>query len=95
MAHAYWFKPKKYGYGAAPATWEGWTVTAVYCLFVWASAAVIATHASSKAIMLGFGSAMIVATIALVVIAIWKTDGHWGRNAWAKHTSGKSDNGIT
>ena len=22
----YWFKPKRYGYGAAPATWEGWVV---------------------------------------------------------------------
>jgi hypothetical protein len=23
----YWFKPRRYGYGAAPATWEGWAVT--------------------------------------------------------------------
>ena len=24
---AYWFKPKRYGYGATPITWEGWAVT--------------------------------------------------------------------
>ena len=24
---AYWFKPKRYGYGATPITWEGWVVT--------------------------------------------------------------------
>jgi hypothetical protein len=23
----YWFRPRRYGYGAAPATWEGWVVT--------------------------------------------------------------------
>jgi hypothetical protein len=91
MAHAYWFKPKKYGYGAAPATWEGWTVTAAYCLFVWACAAVIATHANSKAILLAFGSVIVAATIGLVVIAVKKTDGSWGWNAGAKHISGKND----
>jgi hypothetical protein len=91
MAHAYWFKPKKYGYGAAPATWEGWTVTAVYCLFVWASAVVIATHTSSKAIVLGFGSAIVGATIGLVAIAVKKTDGLWLWNAGARQISGKND----
>ena len=23
----YWFKPKRYGYGATPVTWQGWAVT--------------------------------------------------------------------
>jgi hypothetical protein len=23
----YWFKPKRYGYGATPITWEGWALT--------------------------------------------------------------------
>ena len=23
----YWFKPKRYGYGATPVTWEGWAVS--------------------------------------------------------------------
>jgi hypothetical protein len=22
-----WFRPKRYGYGATPASWEGWAVT--------------------------------------------------------------------
>jgi hypothetical protein len=91
MAHAYWFKTKKYGYGAAPATWEGWAVTAAYCLFAWASAAVIATHASSKPILLGFGSAIVGATIGLVVIAVKKTDGRWRWNAGGAQNSGKND----
>ena len=28
-AHA-WFKPKTYGYGATPTTWQGWAVTFAY-----------------------------------------------------------------
>jgi hypothetical protein len=23
----YWFKPKRYGYGSTPTTWQGWAVT--------------------------------------------------------------------
>ncbi|MDD3896596.1 MAG: hypothetical protein PHU04_01975 [Candidatus Peribacteraceae bacterium] len=27
MAKKYWFKPKRYGYGFFPISWEGWAVT--------------------------------------------------------------------
>ena len=30
----YWFRPKRYGYGATPATWEGWVLTVVIALAV-------------------------------------------------------------
>jgi hypothetical protein len=23
----YWFRPKRYGYGATPVTWQGWALT--------------------------------------------------------------------
>ena len=23
----YWFRPKRYGFGATPITWQGWAVT--------------------------------------------------------------------
>ncbi|MEI9964284.1 MAG: hypothetical protein WDM92_05875 [Caulobacteraceae bacterium] len=35
----YWFKPKTYGYGATPSTWEGWLVTIGFCV----AAVVVAT----------------------------------------------------
>jgi hypothetical protein len=91
MAHAYWFKAKKYGYGGAPATWEGWAATAAYCLVVWVSAAILATHTASRAILLSMTSAMVIATIALVVIAIRKTEGRAGWNAAARQNSRKND----
>jgi ABC-type sugar transport system permease subunit len=27
MTERYWFRPKSFGYGATPVTWEGWLVT--------------------------------------------------------------------
>jgi hypothetical protein len=30
-----WFKAKQYGWGWYPVTWEGWSVIAVYLLFLW------------------------------------------------------------
>ena len=29
MANKYWFKPKRYGWGFVPVTWEGWLTTLV------------------------------------------------------------------
>lgn len=28
----YWFKPKLYGYGAYPTTWEGWTLILIFLI---------------------------------------------------------------
>jgi hypothetical protein len=74
---AYWFKPKRYGYGATPVTWEGWAVTlgtviamvvVSLCLRLternyWALAAVFAFDAA--------------ALFALFVVVRRKTDGEW------------------
>ena len=30
----YWFRPKRYGYGASPSTWEGWAATVILILAV-------------------------------------------------------------
>lgn len=29
-----WFAPKRFGYGATPSNWEGWTATAAYIAFM-------------------------------------------------------------
>ena len=34
----YWFKPKRYGYGFMPITWEGWIATIVLIGLVFLSA---------------------------------------------------------
>jgi hypothetical protein len=91
MTNAYWFKPKRIGYGATPSTWEGWALIAAYSLLLWAGAAVIVTQRSSTATVLTVGSALVIVTIGLFATVSKKTDGRWGWNAGAKQDSGKND----
>ena len=30
MKKKYWFRPKKYGYGITPSSWEGWLTTFIF-----------------------------------------------------------------
>lgn len=34
----FWFKPKKYGYGFTPISWEGWLATLIFILVLLISA---------------------------------------------------------
>ena len=74
---AYWFEPKRYGYGATPTTWQGWAVTlgtvaamVAVSLFLrltephyWALAALIAFD--------------VLALAFLVFVSRRKTEGAW------------------
>jgi hypothetical protein len=95
MVHTYWFKPKRYGYGTTPSTWEGWAVTAVYCLIIWGCTVAIVTHRHQLSIVIELALLAAAATIGLFVIAVKKTDGpwgwRWGANAGAKQMFGKND----
>jgi hypothetical protein len=95
MTHTYWFKPKRFGYGTTPSTWEGWAVTAAYGLIIWGCTAAIVTHRHQLSIVVEFAILAAAATIALFVIAVRKTDGRWGwrwgQNAGANQISGKND----
>jgi hypothetical protein len=70
---AYWFRPKRYGYGATPVTWEGWALT-------FAGAAVIAVimitvltyTALAWVFWLGFP-----VVFAFIEVSRRKTDGEW------------------
>ena len=81
----YWFKPKNYGYGATPVTWEGWAVT---------FATVIVVAGSIIAMNLLVDKSNVVALLvwaALIAAATWwfvqfcrrRTDGEW-RWRWGK-----------
>ena len=73
----YWFRPKRYGYGATPTTWQGWAVT----LGTVAAMVVVSVllrlnepHGWSVAAMLGFDA---VALAFLFIVCRRKTDGEW------------------
>jgi len=73
----YWFRPKRYGYGATPVTWQGWAVTIAVVLVVVAVSLVVRLterHLWALAALLAFDA---VAVAALVIISRRKTDGEW------------------
>ncbi len=84
----YWFKPKRYGYGATPVTWEGWAV----------SIAAVVVIAAAAVLILGYGGEnphawIIFLAVEVVVIAVlWivcrrKTEGEW-RWRWGGDAAG-------
>ena len=68
----YWFKPKRYGYGATPATWQGWAFTVGTVLAMVAVSLYL--RLAAKVALLMFDAA---AVAALVVVSYRKTDGGW------------------
>ena len=73
----YWFKPKRYGYGATPVTWQGWVVTLGTVLAMLAVSLYLRLTAKSLwalAALLMFDAA---AVSALVIVSYRKTDGEW------------------
>jgi hypothetical protein len=43
MAGRPWFRPRRFGWGLAPASWEGWALTGAYVLAVFVLARTLAT----------------------------------------------------
>jgi hypothetical protein len=73
----YWFKPKHYGYGATPVTWQGWAVTLGTVLAMIAVSLYLQLterHYWALAVMFAFNAA---ALFALFVVSRRKTDGEW------------------
>jgi hypothetical protein len=75
---AYWFRPKQYGYGAVPVTWEGWAVlAAAVAAIVAAAVLVLGRYAPSPWAWLAF-----FLIEALILVGLWpivrrKTEGEW------------------
>jgi peptidoglycan/LPS O-acetylase OafA/YrhL len=74
----YWFKPKRYGYGATPVTWQGWAITAASVLVVAIAALLILDHNTPSPWAWTTFFAVEAAIIAILcVISRRKTDGDW------------------
>ena len=74
----YWFRPKRYGYGATPSTWEGWAAAAgVVVLTILATLWIPALFPTPGA---GY-AATLVAVLAIIAAFLWlvwkKTDAPW------------------
>ncbi len=67
----FWFKPKRYGYGATPITWEGWLLVLGFIGVVF----LLALKAEKN--MLLFLIEVLIITILLISISKRKTNAEW------------------
>ena len=77
MFNKYWFKPKKYGYGAEPSSLEGWALIILYAIIV---IYVSIYYVYDIFFYLAF---LFLITFLLIQISIIKTEGKWGWK-WGK-----------
>ena len=73
----YWFKPKRYGYGATPATWQGWAFTVGTVLAMVAVSLYLRLTAKSLWALVALLMFDAAAVAAFVVVSYRKTDGGW------------------
>ena len=80
----YWFKPKTYGYGATPTTWQGWAVIIATVLAMVAVSLFLRMETRSfwgLACLFAFDVAVLA---VLAIVSHRKTDGEW-RWRWGKN----------
>jgi hypothetical protein len=75
----YWFRPKRYGYGATPVTWEGWAFTGlVVAVIVGAGWLLLGTARTPDWTMLLVWWAIVAVVLAAsLVVSKSRTEGSW------------------
>jgi hypothetical protein len=73
----YWFKPKRYGYGATPVTWQGWALTIGIVLTMVAVSLCLRLTDKSPWALAALVAFDVMALGALAIISYRKTDGEW------------------
>lgn len=79
----FWFKPKVFGYGATPVTWEGWAVVTTFVAVAVLCTVMLMVRKQGLWVWSPWSITLIVATVALVAVSWWKTDGDW-RWSWGR-----------
>ncbi len=79
MMTRYWFRPKRYGYGATPVTWEGWAFTGlVVAVIVGAGWLLLGTARTPDWTMLLVWWAIVAVVLAAsLVVSKSRTEGSW------------------
>lgn len=91
MVHQYWFKPKTFGYGATPSTWEGWLTLAIYVVVLSACVVAIAAHRGSLPALVFSLVVIVLATGVMTLVSMRKTEGVWRWRWGPRKISGKND----
>jgi hypothetical protein len=76
----YWFRAKRFGYGWTPASWQGWTLLAVWAAgFTALVIAVVAAAAASNAVAFGI---LLLASFAWTLALVWISYRHGEPPRW-------------
>lgn len=71
----YWFKPKRFGYGAYPTSWEGWLVVIIFLFLI---ISIASYHEKTNyENYLSFILELVVIGVLLAFLSAKKTDGEW------------------
>ncbi len=73
----YWFKPRRFGYGVTPITWQGWLVTVASLIVVVGSAMMVPLFADKTRWVFVIVPIDLLAVVALLIVSRLKTDGEW------------------
>jgi O-antigen/teichoic acid export membrane protein len=73
----YWFRPKQYGYGATPVTWQGWALTLATVTVIVAATLTVMRHSALDVVFWLAVAIDFAAVFVLVEISRRKTDGEW------------------
>ncbi len=81
----YWFRPKRYGYGATPITWEGWVFTLLAVLAIVGSGWLLLGTGAPRGTATVWVWWMIVMVVLAASVAVTraKTEGAW-RWRWGR-----------
>ena len=74
----YWFRPKYYGYGAYPSSWEGWTFISIMVIILLAGILFITPYNIIPYLLF-----IIIWIIIVIIISYKKTEGMW-KWRWGK-----------
>ncbi len=84
----FWFKPKRFGYGARPVTWEGWLLALSPALVAVIGTWWLAAHGGIEDIprVSALLFAVLAASVLVTLVSRQKTDGAW-RWRWGRWRS--------
>jgi O-antigen/teichoic acid export membrane protein len=73
----YWFRPKRYGYGATPVNWQGWALTFAAVAVIVVATLTVVRHTALDAVFWVAVAIDFAVILALIEISRRKTDGEW------------------
>ncbi len=73
----YWFKQKKFGYGATPSTWQGWALSVISCAALFGVVLLGPAIRDNTLRTAWFIVGAAVAVVPFTLLAYVKTEGGW------------------